>query len=201
MTFSDLKTQAGLGSWHFEYDNPTILGWTVVAFYGVAALSCVVAAISLSSKSSRHSERGPGRSARIWWLLALALAFLGVNKQLNLQTLMIVVLRRLSFAGGWWEQRRAAQLFFSLVFGIGVGLLLSWLAFRYRNFFNENRHVFWGVIVLGIFVALRAATINHADAFLRLHLRDKNWAWILEISGSVLIGIGAVRQTAGQCPK
>ena len=31
------------------------------------------------------------------------------------------------------------------------------------------------------------------------NLRDKNWAWILEISGSVLIGIGAMRQTAGKC--
>lgn len=202
MNLSELKAQAGLESWHFQYDNPTVLGWSVVAFYGIAALSCVVAAMLSCSGSNLDPEHGQGRrNAGIWWLLALALAFLGVNKQLNLQTMMIVVLRHFSFVDGWWGRRRAAQLVFSVVFGLGVGLLLIWLASRYRDFFHENRQVFWGVVILGVFVALRAATINHADTYLRINLRDEHWAWILEISGSILIGIGALQQTGGKCLK
>jgi hypothetical protein len=183
MNLSELKAQTGLDSWRFQCDNPTILGWSVVAFYGIAALSCAVAAKRSGS---------PG----IWWLLALSLTFLGVNKQLNLQTMMIVVMRHVAGAGGWWDHRRAAQLVFALVFGLGVGLMLLWLASRHRDFFQTNRQAFWGMIILGIFVALRAATINHTDEFLRINLGDEHWAWILEISGSVLIGIGAVRQTS-----
>ena len=202
MNLSELKAQAGLESWHFQYDNPTILGWSVVAFYGIAALACAVAAMQFCPSRSLDPKGAQGDgSAGIWWALALALIFLGVNKQLNLQTLLIVVLRHLSVVGGWSAHRRGVQLVFSLVFGLGLGLLLMWLASRYREFFQQNRHAFWGVITLGVFVALRAATINHADEFLRINLRDEDWAWVLEISGSVLIGIGAVQQTSNRCLK
>jgi hypothetical protein len=194
MNLSELKAQAGLESWHFEFDNPTILGWSVVAFYGIAALSCAVAAMPARSRRGLDPKRGQrAGSAGIWWALALALTFLGVNKQLNLQTLLIVVMRHLSVVGGWWGHRRAVQLVFGLVFGSGVGLLLMWLASRHRDFFQKNRQVFWGVIILGVFVSLRAATINHTDEFLRINLEDEYWAWVLEISGSVLIGIGAMQ--------
>jgi hypothetical protein len=195
MNLSELRAQTGLQSWHFQCDNPTILGWSVVAFYGMAALSCAGAAVlsrTLDSKGGRDGSPG------IWWSLALMLFFLGVNKQLNLQTLLIVVLRHVSVAGGWSGRRRTVQLVFSLVFGLGLGLLLIGLAFRYREFFRKNRHALWGLIVLGVFVALRAATINHVDEFLRVNLRDENWAWALEILGSVLIGIGAVQQISNR---
>jgi hypothetical protein len=188
MNLSALKADAGLDSWHFHCDNPTFLGWSVVAFYGLAALSCAVAAMKSGA---------PG----IWWILALALTFLGVNKQLNLQTLLIVVLRHVSYVGGWWGHRRAVQLVFSVVFGLGIGLLLVWLASHNREFFETHRQVFWGVIVLGVFVGLRAATINHADEFLRVNLRDEDWAWVLEISGSVLIGSGALQQAGNRSLK
>jgi hypothetical protein len=198
MTESELQRQ-GLASWHFHLDNPTILGWSVVAVYVIAALTCAAAAMRGGSLDPEAGRRD--RSAGIWWAFAFGLAFLGVNKQLDLQTLLIVIGRHLSAAGGWWDRRRKVQLVFSLVFGVGIGLLLIWLAARNRDFFMKNPHVFWGVIVLAVFVALRAASINHANEYLRVDLRDENWSWVLEISGSVLIGIGALRQAGNKCLK
>jgi hypothetical protein len=189
MSLSELKARLGLESWHFQCDNPTFLGWTVVAFYGIAALNCAVAASRASSQNGQSAG-----SAGIWWASAFALTFLGANKQLNLQTMIIVVLRHVSVVDGWSNHRRTVQLIFSLAFGLGIGVLLACVAFRHREFFQMNRMALWGVITLGIFVALRAATINHADEFLRINLRDQNWAWVLEISGSALIGIAAIRQ-------
>jgi hypothetical protein len=185
--------QAGIG-WRPQWDNPTLLGWSVVAAYGLAALACARAAVLArdgGSLGARGGEEVGG--AGMWWALASALCFLGVNKQLNLQTLLIALGRHWAAAGGWLDWQRSAQLVFGLVFGLGLCLLLVWLAARHRDFFRRNPRPFQGMLVLGLFIALRAATINHADQFLGLDLKDKHWAWVLEIAGSLLIGIGAAQ--------
>jgi hypothetical protein len=184
--------EAGFG-WHPQFDNPTFLGWSVVAFYGLAAIACGRAAVLARARRGLGAERGRGvEAAGMWWALASALCFLGVNKQLNLQTLLIVAGRHMAAAGGWYRQRRAAQLAFSVVFGLGLCLLLVWLGGRHRDFFKQNPLAFRGALILGLFVALRAATINHTNEFLRINFQDEKWAWVLEIGGSVLIGIGAL---------
>lgn len=198
---TDLKAETGLDSWHFTCDNPTFLGWSVVAIYGLAALSCAVAAVHSCSRNGSSAPRGRDDSPVVWWALALALAFLGANKQLNFQTMFIVIMRRMAFAGGWWAHRRQAQLAFSAAFGLALGALLIFLALRYRDFFEKHRHAFWGLIILAVFVGLRAATINHADEYLRINLGDNHWGWILEIAGSLLIGFGAMQQAGGKSLK
>src|SRR5580658_9606364 len=178
---------AGCG-WHAQLDNPNVLGWSVVEFYGLAALACGRAAV----RAPARRARGEADHAGMWWALAAGLCFLGVNKQLNLQTLLLVVGRRLAAADGWYGQRRAVQLAFSLLFGLGVCGWLFWLESRHRDFVRSNPLVFRGALILGLFVALRAATINHASAWMGLRLQDKQWAWVLEIGGSILIGAGAM---------
>jgi hypothetical protein len=171
--------------WRPQIDNPNFVGWLVVAFYGLAALVCARAAVLASSNRSKSA-------AGIWRGLALVLGFLGVNKQLNLQTLLIVLGRHWAVAAGWHGQRRTVQLAFSLAFGLGLGLLLVWLKIRHGGFFQRNRPVLWGLLVLAFFVALRCSTINHANQVLGLGSNDKEWAWALEVAGSTLIGIGAI---------
>ncbi len=184
---------AGFG-WQLQLDNPNFLGWSVVAFYGLAALACGRAAVLARGGQGAGPEAGAGADgSAVWWGLATGLFFLGVNKQLNLQTLLIATGRYMAVAGGWYGRRRAAQLAFSLVFGLGVCLWLFWLEGRHHDFVKNNPLVFRGALILGLFVALRSATINHAGEWLGLSLRDKQWAWVLEIGGSLLIGIGAVR--------
>jgi hypothetical protein len=180
--------------WQFRFDNPTILGWTVVAAYLGAAVCCGRAAMKSPVASTRSWNCA-------WWLLAAGLFFLGINKQLNLQTLMIVVGRNVSSAGDWYGARRCVQLIFSAVFAASCLGALAWFWWRCRQFFKENQLPLAGVIVLTIFAVLRAATINHTDEFLRINLKDNRWAWVLEISGSVLIGIGAVHQTCNRSLK
>ncbi len=185
--------QAGIG-WRPQLDNPTLLGWLVVASYGLAALACARAAVLARAGTSLGGRGGQGfGGAGMWWALAAALFFLGVNKQLNLQTLLIALGRHWAAVGGWLGWRRGVQLAFGLVFGAGLCLLLIWLAARHREFFRRNPRPFLGMLILGIFVALRAATINHADQLLGMNLKDGHWAWVLEIAGSLLIGIGAAQ--------
>jgi hypothetical protein len=172
--------------WQFRLDNPTFLGWSVVAAYICAAACCGRAALKSRDASTRSF-------APVWWLFAAGLFFLGINKQLNLQTLMIVIGRNLSSAGHWYGARRRVQLIFSAIFAASCLGALAWFAWRCRQFFRENQLALAGMIVLTLFVVLRAATINHTDQFLGIDLKDDHWAWVLEITGSVLIGIGGVQ--------
>jgi hypothetical protein len=170
-------------NWHPQLDNPTLLGWTVVVVYLLAAAACCWAAF----KADKEGTEGN----RIWWLLAVGLLFLGINKQLNLQTLLIVLGRRAAVAGGWYERRRLAQAVFAAAFGLLGLCFLGIFATRARLFVARNRLAFLGVLVLLLFVVLRASTINHANELFGVELKDDRWAWLLELCGSLLIAFSA----------
>ena len=170
-------------TWHLQLDNPDFLGWLVVAGYLLAATACGWVALKTDNSVSAGSK--------IWWLLAVVLLFLGINKQLNLQTLMIVMGRRAAFAGGWYGHRRFVQAVFSAAFAL-IGLcLLRFFASYAKRFIGKNRLAFAGVIVLLFFVVLRASTINHANELFGANLKDESWAWMLELCGSILIALSA----------
>lgn len=182
---SDLKPPPGLESWNFQLDNPTFLGWTVVAFYAVAAVACARAGMTARRSVPTTASSLP------WWFVAGLLLFLGINKQLNLQTFMIVLGRRTADAGGWYVHRRLVQAMFSLVFALAVTgggwvLIRSW-----REFFSENALTRLGLIILAVFVLIRASTIDHLDERIGVELHDDEWGWVLEICGSLLIAVSA----------
>jgi hypothetical protein len=123
--------------------------------------------------------------------LAAGLLFLGINKQLNLQTLMIVLGRRAALAGAWYQRRRFVQAFFCAAFALlGLGFL-GFFASCAKRFITKNRLAFAGIIVLLLFVVLRASTINHANELIGVELNDARWAWALELCGSLLIALSA----------
>jgi hypothetical protein len=170
-------------TWHPQLDNPNFLGWLVVVFYLVAAFACGWIAL----KSGKVVSEG----SSLWWVLAVVLLFLGINKQLNLQTLLIVMGRRAALAGGWYRHRRFAQGVFCVVLALlGLGFLAFFISSA-KRFIERNRLAFTGVVVLLIFVILRALTINHANELVGVDLKDSHWAWILELSGSTLIALSA----------
>jgi hypothetical protein len=168
-----------------QLDNPTFLGWTVVGAYLMAALTC--------GRAAWIASRTPGRKGDIpiWSFLAILLMFLGVNKQLNLQTLLIILGRRAAEAGGWYEHRRLVQGAFSAAFVLAAGAAVYLLANRAKAFFGENPFAWWGLIILAVFVSLRASTINHVGDWFRVNLYDDEWCWVLEICGSFLLARAA----------
>jgi hypothetical protein len=178
--------------WHPELDNPDFCGWSVVAAYLIAAAFCARAALAARQKGPEQKADGA-----VWRLLAACLLFLGINKQLNLQTLLIVLGRRAAFAGGWYDQRRLAQMVFTLVLALAGVAALWFLKARFRRFFAGNRIAFAGVLVLLVFVLIRAASINHVlqRAGFAPHEEDadKRWTWLLEIGGSACLALAPMR--------
>ena len=105
-----------VAGWQPHWDNPDWRGWTVWRHTREPRPVCARAALA-------RGQNGAGGKAScvIWRLLALGLLFLGINKQLDLQTLLIDLGRQAALAGGWSGERRRVQLAVCAVLALAVG--------------------------------------------------------------------------------
>src|SRR4030067_1829072 len=99
-----MKRKPGIG-------DPTFMGWFTVAAYMVTAL--------LSAFVALHSYRlfcvADFQKQRLLWILAILFLLLGINKQLDLQTLFTDMGRAISIRQGWYAERRIFQFWIILV--------------------------------------------------------------------------------------
>ena len=187
VTGSDGRWQPGIG-------DPTLMGWFTVFAYAYAALVCYQ-----TSRALRHS----GRSARsqlllgdtllalCWVGLALLLAALGVNKQLDLQSLLTQFAKDLAHAQGWYEERRRVQVAFiagiSVVFSIATAGGMWWL----RAHLKRLRLALVGMAFLLTFVVVRAASFHDVDVLLYRATGPFKLNWLFELGGIACIAINA----------
>jgi hypothetical protein len=173
--------------WHFGIGDPTFLGWFTVAAYALA-LHYAWFAIAVTRMSARElSARGlpSGRQERtvahFWLATFVVLLLLGINKQLDLQTLLTDVLRDWSLQEGWFRERRVWQARFIktlLLSGLALALFALYLL---RRVLFRIRLSLLGLTVLGSFVLVRAAYFHHV---LR---RGGSVHWVLELCGIALV--------------
>lgn len=116
-------------AWSPKIGDPYLLGWIIAFGYiFVAILSFVV------MKRSRRLYSNVSR-ARLFWLgMTVFLVFLGLNKQLDLQTFLISAVKCHATMAGWYEERREFQLIFVGVVAAVFSVLLVIIA----GFFKEN---------------------------------------------------------------
>lgn len=132
-----------------------MLGWVVTLAYGITALACLLC-----------SRRASPPLTGFWFYLALALLFLGLNKQLDLQTSLTAYGKCLAVAQGWYPYRRIAQfLFFLIVVAFALWVLIRTirLTWPYRATLG---FVMAGIFALTIYVTGRAMGIHHVDSVL-----------------------------------
>jgi hypothetical protein len=166
--------------WRPGVSDPTAAGWLCVVAYVVAAVLC-------ARNGSRIS--GDSYAGRIWKGFAIALLLLGINKQLDFQTLLIELGRKAAISEGWYGQRRAVQGLFTLVLGLVIVACILMVGLRGRRFFRENPWAIAGAAVLLGFVFIRTSSLNHVVG----GLGDQGWAWLLELAGNGFIALAAFR--------
>jgi hypothetical protein len=179
------------GRWHPGIGDPTVMGWVTVVAYAVAAV--------LAFRACR-AARG-GRTLRLFWgAVALMLAALCVNKQLDLQTWATEIARDLARRQGWYAERRPVQVFAILGFAaVGAAAVLT-LAVALRNHLRAVWIGLLGVAELVVFVVIRASSFHRVDRLLRVSFAGARLNWILELSGIALVAWGAwgfARRRAG----
>ena len=170
--------------WRPEIGDPSFMGWFTVAAYALAAI--------LAAGVWRR------RKEKIWLLVALGMAGLCVNKQLDLQSLFTDLGRVASYHGGWFEQRRIYQKWFVLGVVAGAGIFGTWFIWRYNAFLVRHKLLTAGGFFMLTFVVVRAISFHHFDSFLKDEVLGVKMNWALELSGIFLISLAAVRELMGK---
>lgn len=169
------------GRWHAGIGDPTVFGWATVIFYALAVICAI--------RQARISKVF-GASARLWYFLAAFLLFLGINKQLDLQSWFTEVMRDAAIAHGWYENRRPVQLAFVAILGFFLFIALLSLRLFLVNSWRSYKLTWIGILLLGAFILMRAAAFQHFDVLLEMDLLGIKISVLLEIGAIVLIILG-----------
>ena len=169
------------GRWHPGIGDPNVTGWITVAAYLFAMLLCYLC--------QRKAQPGPTR--QFWLVMALTMGALGINKQLDLQTLFTQVGRDMALHYGWYGSRRTVQAIFIGALVVAGLLARVSLMRRLQGLDVYARRAASGLVVLGIFVLVRAASFHHVDVLLGFTLENIRLNVVLELSGIVIIAVAA----------
>ncbi len=203
--------QFGEISWTPTIGDPSFVGWFTVGAYFLTAWLCMrahrierknlgssptgtVPSLLLAASRDWRNLSVPMRRSILWLFLTAAMCGLGINKQLDLQTLFTEVGRELSKTGGWYDLRRTVQvIFIGLVAILGVVSLLS-LNWFVRGDFPGLVLPLSGLALIVCFVIVRAASFNGFDRFISITWFGVKMNWVMELTGIGLIALGALRQ-------
>jgi hypothetical protein len=182
---ADITWRPGIGD-----PNPT--AWVIVVAYFVVCGLCVWAGVKERQNRDRASEK---LIPQFWFVLAGLLFLLGWNKQLDVQTLFTQIGRDAAKSEGWYANRRPIQAIFVVLFGLGGASAVAAGIYYMRDVWKRYRLAYTGIIYLGVFVVIRAASFHHIDTIL-YHLWDDGGYWvntILELGGNITIGYAAYK--------
>ena len=203
--------------WSPTIGDPSIMGWVTVLAYFATAWLCVrafkaekrgparpllasIAALARVMRKHWPSPPAPARRAALWLVLASIMIALGINKQLDLQTLVTELGRQAAHAGGWYEQRRFVQALFvgAIAFVGAIGLAVLW--WLTRGQLRDFRLTLAGLALLVCFVVIRAASFHSVDAFIDVRMLGIRMNWVLELGGIALMATGVIRRLRAAQP-
>jgi len=155
--------------------------WFIVASYFLAAVAAFWAA-----RSARKRDR-------VFWMgVTLLLVLLGLNKELDLQTLLTNEGRWIALHGGWYDERRLVQGLFLLGLALAgilaIAALIRWL----RKSVAQVKMAAIGIVLLFTFVVMRAGSFHHLDKWVTINIVGLRSGWWLELAGITVIGLSAL---------
>ena len=161
--------------------DPTFVGWMTVFVYFLATCRCVYKAIECRRAGGNH---------QFWLYLAFFLLCLGINKQLDLQTWFEQNMKAAAQTHGWYQHKIILQQIFIAALGFGVlAALISFRLFLAHTW--RNYTLTWiGIMLLSVFIVLRAAAFNHLDILAKHEILGMNLNELIEIGAILLIMIG-----------
>ena len=165
----------------FDFGDHTFFGWATVFMYFLVSIKTGYKASVANIKKD---------NSYFWLGLTILLIFLGFNKQLDLQTNLTEWLRAISKMHGWYEQRRGVQFLFVSLMGLTIPLILISLRVFLFNSWRRYKLTWIGIVVLLVFVSVRAASFHHVDLFFYKTIGSLRYYQALEILAIGLIFVG-----------
>lgn len=179
--------------WTPGIGDPTVYGWITVAAYFATAWLCFA-----NGRVSRAPPGSGGRTIlrwrarrRFWLALAVVLAVLGINKQLDIQTLFTDIGRTIAKSDGWYRERRGIQREFIGAVAIGGLIAVGAAMVLVRRAGGWALMATAGTVLIVLFVVIRAASFHHIDMILRGGWAGFRVNHALELGGIAIIAAAA----------
>lgn len=162
--------------------------WTIVAAYAAAA--------ALAFAAARQS----GSNQLLWWIATTVLIVLGFNKQLDLQTELTFLLRRVSHSEGWYGNRRLAEACF--VMGLAALIAASGVTLRrlVRPRSRADLVAVAGLSLIATYGLMRAAKFYHLLGEPAQPTSGDMFNVAFELAGIIVVGgaaLGSLFYTRG----
>ena len=170
--------------WEPGIGDPSLYGWVTVAAYAFGALCCW-----------RASRRGFKSERRFWLLLACSMAFLCVNKQLDLQTLFTDIGRTEAKTHGWYSHRHEYQVAFIVAVAILSLVAILALLRKARRASVPVRGAIIGFGLLLLFVLVRASSFHKVDWLIGRDLGGFRANHLMELGGIAIVTLFALAAT------
>lgn len=174
------------GRWEPSIGDPTLIGWITVAVYFITAIICLKAALQ-SSFDKENTVRN------LWLFLTVFLIALGINKQLDLQTLLTQIGRDIAKEQGWYKDRRIIQISFIILIGLIGTVGITFLFKTYKNAESAIKITLSGCVILLAFILTRASSFHHMDIFIYMKFIGVGVNGLLELGSLIIIGLGGFR--------
>ncbi|MDJ0615317.1 MAG: hypothetical protein QNJ63_01005 [Calothrix sp. MO_192.B10] len=174
--------------WKPGIGDPSFIGWFTFTAYFLASACCFFYALRTRRLSSRNRYN---QHSLLWWSLVIALLLLGLNKQLDLQSWLMMTGKEFARTQGWYQQRLTIHMW--LITGIITAVFALFLlaARAMRNIWQKYWLVLFGVMFLATYLVTRAPSFHHVAHMLHWQREIFRMNWILELAGIVCIGVSA----------
>lgn len=174
------------GHWHPGISDTTPMGVITFVCYFCGSAVCLFRAWRcFRTPALRRGQ------FRFWAFCAIALFLFGLNKQLDLHQLITQVGRDWARAQGWYENRREVQSIFVKCLAGGAAATLLGMIWALRGMTLRYYIALLGLMFLGFYVLIRAASFHHVDHFLGLGTEGFRLAWLVELGGIAITAAAA----------
>ena len=168
--------------------DPTVLGWVTTAAFFIATGLCGAYALRMGKRLPRPTDFNRHRA--FWWGLTAFMLLMSINKQLDIQVLILQVARQISLEQGWSTERTMVRKWLvvgSALFGL---ILIVWLVWMFRRVWRRYALALLGIALLGFFVLIRASgghvtILGHHPGYFPLFR-------VIEVGGIVCVGAAAL---------
>ncbi len=177
-------------NWQFGIGDPTLIGWLSILGYFFTVLLAFKIYFYAGNIFANEFVK---KQKSFWLILGLVMLLLGINKQLDLHTLLTAIGKYYAHQEGWYQQRREIQ--FYVIVGLIIFLISMLIVFlkKMRGILIANMFAIIGLAILLIFIIIRATSFHHIDFIMDIYIFNIKLYMLLE-----LLGISAIDTLALQ---
>ena len=176
--------------WQPTIGDPSVMGWVTVGAYFLTSLIALV--LVINSKRLFPAETYSVQ-LRFWLTVCLLMFALGINKQLDLQSLITAMGRYYAVRDGWLEYKRYVQVGVITVILTVAALSLLFFIYRMKGLLKTNWLAIVGLTCLLLFIVSRATSFHHMDIFINTHFLGIRLNWLMELGGLAAVALSALK--------